>query len=468
MNLDEFARKAERTRERAAELAARVRRASTSGAEWLLVEAVEELAASVEELRGAEAELRARQDDMIAAREAALRGVEAKMLALFHSDVIGIAWGEESTVTDANDAFLRILGYTRDELRAGVLDWEAMTPQELHARDDIARKELLATGHWTAYEKEFFRKDGRRVSVLLGGTALALEPLRYVSFMLDISEQKQMEQALRFARAEAEEARSRAVEAQRLAEQANRAKSQFLAAMSHELRTPLNAIAGYAELLELGIRGPVTPEQRQDLQRIRRSQRRLLALITDVLNFAKIETGTVHFTWTQVPVDELLISVGELISAQVRERRLVYSAQLCGAACTVFADREKVQQVLLNLLTNAVKFTEPGGSIAVACEIRAATIAVRVRDTGSGIAPGQLEAIFEPFVQVERRLNNPGEGSGLGLAISRDLARAMGGDLTAESRLGAGSTFTLTLPRHAPPAAMTDDHTSTATLEDGV
>jgi len=468
VNLDDFARKAERTRERAAEVAARVRRASASGSEWQLADVVEELAASVEELRMSEVELRARQNDVIAAREAALRGVEAKMLALFHSDVIGIAWGEESIVTDANDAFLRILGYTRDELRSGALNWDAMTPQELHARDDVARKELLATGRWAPFEKEFFRKDGRRVSVILGGTGLGLNPLRYVSFMLDISEQKQMEQALRFARAEAEEARSRAVEAQRLAEQANRAKSQFLAAMSHELRTPLNAIAGYAELLELGIRGPVTPAQREDLRRIRRSQQTLLARITDVLNFAKIETGTVHFTWADVPVDELLIAVGGLISAQVRERRLVYSAQLCGAACTVFADHEKAQQVLLNLLTNAVKFTEPGGRIVVTCEIRAATIAVRVRDTGSGIAPGQLEAIFEPFVQVERRLNNPGEGIGLGLAISRDLARAMGGDLTAESRLGEGSTFTLTLPRHAPPAALADDNASAATREDSV
>jgi PAS domain S-box-containing protein len=231
------------------------------------------------------------------------------------------------------------------------------------------------------------------------------------------------------------------------AEAANRAKGEFLAVMSHELRTPLNAIGGYAELLELGIRGPITPAQREDLARIQKSQRHLLGLINAVLNYTRVESGVVTYDLEDVPLDETLATCEALTAPQMRARRLTYHYGGCDPRLSVRADAEKVKQIVLNLLTNAIKFTEPGGTVTLECAAEGDRVVVSVRDTGSGISADQLERVFEPFVQVDSRLTRTKEGVGLGLAISRDLARGMGGDLTAESEMGRGSVFRLVLPR---------------------
>jgi len=228
---------------------------------------------------------------------------------------------------------------------------------------------------------------------------------------------------------------------------ASQAKSEFLASMSHELRTPLNAIGGYAELLAMGIRGPLNAEQAQDIARIRRSQQHLLTLIQDVLNFAKVDAGQTEYHITAVPVDEALRDTESMIAPQVLAKGLHYSYKAAGKTTAVLADPEKMQQIVLNLLTNAVKFTEPGGTITLSSELSGKCVDIRVADTGPGISPEKLNKIFDPFVQAERRLNQPVQGVGLGLAISQDLARAMDGQVTVESVLGEGSTFTLTLPR---------------------
>lgn len=245
---------------------------------------------------------------------------------------------------------------------------------------------------------------------------------------------------------EHERLRREAEVARDAAEAANRAKSEFLAAMSHELRTPLNAISGYAELLEIGVHGPLNDKQQDDIRRIQRSQKHLLSLINDVLNFAKIEAGRVQFHPRLVHVSTLLDSVETMILPQVQTRGLHFECTNANRDLTVFCDPEKTEQILLNLLSNAVKFTANGGQISVRVGRDETSGRIVVKDTGVGIPPDKLDAIFEPFMQVERNHTRSAEGAGLGLAISRDLARAMNGDITVESEVGVGSTFTLTLP----------------------
>jgi signal transduction histidine kinase len=239
---------------------------------------------------------------------------------------------------------------------------------------------------------------------------------------------------------------ARAEEARGAAEQANRSKSDFLAVASHELRTPLNAIAGFVQLLALGIRGPLNEAQLADLEKIRRSQIALTGLINDLLSFARLERGSVTYEIESVPVDEMLSTCADMIEMLTRERGIHLRVDHAAASMQVAADADKFQQIVLNLLSNSLKFTPPGGSITVSSEQRGHDVHVRVVDTGVGIPGDKLDVIFNPFVQVDQRRARAQEGIGLGLSISRELARAMGGDLTVTSALGRGSEFTLCLP----------------------
>ena len=231
------------------------------------------------------------------------------------------------------------------------------------------------------------------------------------------------------------------------AERASRAKSEFLSLVSHELRTPLNAIAGYAQLMQMGIPDVPTAAQEDYLVRIQTAQQHLLSLVNDVLSLARIESGRLAYQVVTVSVRDLLAAVDALVAPQLRAKGLDYRIAPCDPELTVRADREKALQILVNLVGNAIKFTEPGGSIALDVEQRESAVAVCVRDSGVGITPEKLATIFEPFIQVDTSLTRTAEGVGLGLAISRALAVGMGGDLSAESTPGEGSVFTLTLPR---------------------
>jgi signal transduction histidine kinase len=229
---------------------------------------------------------------------------------------------------------------------------------------------------------------------------------------------------------------------------ANRAKSEFLATMSHELRTPLNAIAGYTELLEMGLRGPLTDAQRRDLGRIRASGQHLLGLISGVLDLNRIERGQLEYRLGPVRVDPFLADLDALVSPQAAAKSLALEYAPSEPELTVIADREKMRQIVLNLLSNAIRFTPAGGRITLSAMAAGdSRVSVCVEDTGPGIPAARHEQVFEPFVQLDRSLTQPQEGLGLGLAISRDLARGMKGELTLESRPTRGARFVLTLPR---------------------
>lgn len=319
--------------------------------------------------------------------------------------------------------------------------------------------------------REFTEADVERAKDLAGRMAIAIDNAQLLSeteeSRLRLAEQAEELEATAAQRAEAQEElevtneelaatnselqrkTDEVVRALAAAEQANSAKSQFLATMSHELRTPLNAIGGYAELIKLGIRGPVTEQQKIDLSRIQRSQNQLLTLINDILKFAKLQSGTLEFASTEFSVDEAICHVDDLIRPQMDKKRIDYKYETGDAAVTVCADVDRFQQVMLNLLSNAVKFTGKGGSIGVSWTAGEKDVAINVTDTGIGIPGENLERIFDPFVQVSGSKAKMNEGVGLGLAISREIAERMKGTLTVQSTIGKGSVFTLKIPRGA-------------------
>jgi len=313
--------------------------------------------------------------------------------------------------------------------------------------DDVAPtierwKRSLQTGE--PYEVEFRLWDARQKGYrwYLGRATPQLDEngriIRWFGTNTDIEESKQTQQALRRLTDEALEA--------------SRAKSDFLAAMSHDLRTPLNAIGGYAQLIEMGVRGPVTDAQKADLERIQRSKSHLDRLVSDVLSFAKLGAGRIELRREPIKVKNLLGSVVDMIRPQLAEKQLNLSAVSVDPELRIHADLDKAQQILINLLANALKFTPAGGTISLEVDPQDECVAISVNDTGIGVPEDQLERIFEPFAQAKRALVVSDSGVGLGLAISRQLARAMDGELTVKSTVGTGSSFTLTLPRSRPKA----------------
>ncbi|MGI9042840.1 MAG: sensor histidine kinase [Gemmatimonadaceae bacterium] len=238
-------------------------------------------------------------------------------------------------------------------------------------------------------------------------------------------------------------------EARDAAQAANDAKTRFVGMVSHELRTPLGAIGGYAALMEEEIHGPLSDDQRHLLSRIRHNQLHLLRLVDELLDLAKIESGQFGMRPTVVHIGGVVENVRQMIEPQLSAGGLRFEVGANEGNPKVRADAERVEQIVLNLLANAVKFTPSGGTISVWSEVREAEVFLHVRDTGPGIPPDKLEEVFQPFVQLRAPAAPTVAGTGLGLAISRELARAMRGGLSCKSEPGAGSSFTLRLPVHS-------------------
>ena len=344
----------------------------------------------------------------------------------------------EGRVASWNEGAARIKGYRSTEIIGQ--HFSAFYPAEDVAAGKPAM-ELEVASREGRFEDEGWRvrKDGSLFWANVVITALhgdSGELLGFAKVTRDLTERRAAQE-----RAIADMRRIAEVDV------ANRTKSEFLAAMSHELRTPLNAIGGFTDLIELEIGGPITEQQHGYLSRIRGSQRHLLGIITDLLNYSRLEAGQVTYDMHSVSVRAVVETVVPLLEPQAASKNIALGYAPCAPELIMRADRTKVEQIILNLLLNAVKFTPAGGRVDVSCDLSGDRLSIVVRDTGAGIPENKREAIFEPFVQLGRSLSSMREGTGLGLAISRDLARAMGGDVTVESGVEAGSTFRLSLPR---------------------
>jgi PAS domain S-box-containing protein len=341
-------------------------------------------------------------------------------------------------VASWNKGAQAIKGYSADEI-IGQHFSVFYRPEDLAIGHPQRELEIAASEGRFEEERPRVRKDGSLFWANVVITAIRDDQgalLGFAKVTRDLTERRKSElKAI-------EDARRLAI-----SESSNIAKADFLTAMSHELRTPLNAIGGYIDLLSLGLGGPVTPQQSEYLERIRRSQQHLIGIISDLLNFSRIEAGHVTYEITPISLSDVIGGMVPLIEPQAAAKSVSVEIIRRDADCIALGDPARVDQILLNLLSNAVKFTGPKGTIRIECTESEKMSSISVIDTGMGIPRGKLDAIFEPFVQLGRSLSSAHEGTGLGLAISRDLARAMNGDLTVSSTVGSGSTFTLSLPR---------------------
>lgn len=491
-----------------------------------------------------------------------LRRSEARLRGFFESDMVGaIYWTMDGKINDANDKFLRMVGYTREELTAGLVDWARMTPPEYRHLDERALEELRATGVDTPYEKEYIRKDGTRIPVIIGAAMLDERRWEGVAFVLDNSARKQALEALRASeerlRMAAEAGRVgtwdldyatgrlrwggvlyelaglrpeewdetfegflrvlhpddrepvvRAIDeaiasrrenyaleyrfvlpggqvrwmrgqgrilwdengrpirnvsavvditerklaeealaaAKAAAESANAAKDQFLATLSHELRTPLTPVLILSQQLEADPH--LSAELREDMKTIRQNIQVEARLIEDLLDLTRISRGKIQLKPEPVNVHDLLQhAMQTCCDEQFDKRGLHIEWRLAARSRVVTADSTRLQQVFWNLISNAIKFTPPGGAITIrTADLDANHIRIQVSDTGKGIEPDKLATIFNPFDQGSPDTPCHYGGLGLGLAIAKAIVEMHGGTITADSKsIGQGATFTVTL-----------------------
>ena len=320
-----------------------------------------------------------------------------------------------------------------------VLGGEAVGPSDLYLADiDAANKRWISS----------------RTSSLRNGDG---EVIGVIVVLNDITERKATEQALREAHihleARVQERTTELAEATRRAQSADRLKSEFLANMSHELRTPLNGIIGFTELLVDGRPGPLNPKQQQFLTAVLNSGRHLLQLINDVLDLSKIEAGKMELLCEVVALPALIAQVCASLAPIADAKHIQLTHDVAPALCDLWLDKKKLTQVLYNLLSNALKFTPERGTVTVTGRPNEEGFQIGVSDSGIGIKPEDLGKLFVEFQQLESGKSRRFQGTGLGLALTRRLVQLHGGRIAVASEPGRGSTFTVQLPCHRPPAA---------------
>ncbi|QIR35602.1 PAS domain S-box protein [Tolypothrix sp. PCC 7910] len=375
------------------------------------------------------------------AAESALRQSEAQFRAIFECSSIGIGLIDMKVeIVDANPALCQMLGYSREQLygqrftnyisqQKGDLELFGQLVSDIH-KDP----EHLSERHRIEMERLFLHKEGSLVWTHLSVSVIRDSngnPEFFLAIVEDITERKQTELKLRASQA--------------AAEAGSRAKSEFLATMSHELRTPLNAIMGLSQLLQQEMVGPLNEKQQEYISCVYSSGQHLLALINDILDLSKVEAGKEELLQLPLLVRDVCNYVISTVSDQALDKGLQLTHEIDSEAEIFIGDDRRVKQMLLNLLTNAIKFT-PAGTVSLEVKKVNNGISFTVADTGIGIDPNNFKFLFQPFKQLDSRLNRQYEGTGLGLALTRKLARLHGGDVTVESALGQGSRFTLFLP----------------------
>ena len=372
--------------------------------------------------------------------EESLRESEARFRRVVEADIIGVSFSNiNGEITDANDAYLRMLGLTREQLRAGLVRWDELTPHEYRHLDKRAIDEIKAKGICTPFEKEHLRSDGTRVPVLISSARLDESREHCVCFIVDLTEQKRAEEKLVELFAREKEARIEA-------ENANRMKDEFLAMLSHELRTPLTAMLGWTRMLRM--KGLDEATAKHALETVERNAKAQAQLIEDLLDVSRIITGKLRLDVRPVRLGPIIEASLDSLRPAADAKMIRIQTALDSGDSLISGDPTRLQQIVWNLLANAVKFTQRGGEISVRLEQKEAHVEIVVSDTGQGITAEFLPFVFDRFRQADSSTTRLHGGLGLGLAIVRYLVELHGGTVQAASPgEGQGATFKVQLPK---------------------
>lgn len=347
--------------------------------------------------------------------EAAVRASEARARRLLEANLIGVVVADREHILEANDAFLEMVGYTREDLDRHHLNWSAMTPAEYASLDQRGLQELHERGVCTPFEKEYYRKDGSRVPILLGAAILQEQPLQWACFILDISERKELE----------------------------RRKDEFISMASHELKTPLTSLKGFAQLIQRRLEKQGMSEVVQYVARMQTQLNTLTKLVNDLLDVSKIQAGRLDYAQESVDLDTLVHEVVELL----QQTTTTHTIRLTGTSqAHIVGDRDRLSQVFTNMLTNAIKYSPQAKYVDVQIVPSAEKVTVSVRDYGVGIPHAHQGKIFERFYRVQDYHDKTFPGLGMGLYISQQIVERHGGKLWVVSEEGQGATFLVTLP----------------------